>query len=216
MSNTFERSEVTGIVRDSTGMAFIPATRRPDGTMRKARRVKPGFVPAEETKMYESKGAFNKRTAGIPGLSSSQPPTLNGVAMTTSTPSGGEMSKVARKNQKKREARKMKREKKELEDIEQQVRDVRESGVEKVVEITERLNEVAVTQKPKGEVDKAKKIKGLKKKLRQIEELQKKVDGGEVLEDLQKEKVGKKEEWEKELEQLEKEIAEEGGEDKKE
>ena len=55
--------------------------------------------------------------------------------------------------------------------------------------------------------------------MRQIEELQKKVDGGEVLEDLQKEKIGKREQWEKELEQLEKEMVEEegeGGEDKKE
>ena len=59
----------------------------------------------------------------------------------------------------------------------------------------------------------------MKKKLRQIEELQKKVDGGEVLEDLQKEKMGKREQWEEELEQLEKEMVEEegeGGEDKKE
>ena len=59
-------------------------------------------------------------------------------------------------------------------------------------------------------------MKGLKKKLRQIEELQKKVDDGEVLEDLQMEKMGKREQWQEELEQLEKEVLEEevGGGDK--
>ena len=63
-------------IADSEGQTlkesgWIPATRRRDGTWRKARRVKEGYVPPDEAEKYESKSTqwMKNQSNAIPGAS---------------------------------------------------------------------------------------------------------------------------------------------------
>ncbi|KAK4548948.1 hypothetical protein LTR36_008721 [Oleoguttula mirabilis] len=88
----------SGIRKLSNGEAIIPASTRPDGSMRKEIRVKPGYKPPEDVEVYKNRtadGWKNRGKGGVPGATPTEeklPPHKAAAA--------------ANKNAKRREARK--------------------------------------------------------------------------------------------------------------
>lgn len=184
----------SGIVTDATsGERHIPESVRSDGTTRKAIKIRPGFQPAEDVKLYRARNAVaqrERRRIGIPGVeapkdenpqapeaSSATKDTNSSATLswrrddsntsTTPTPTPS-TSAASNKNAKRREARK----KAKSTDL----------GDAALVETTNpEKTEAPRAEEVDTEVEREKKVRNLKKKLKQAKDLRTKKDEGQGL-----------------------------------
>lgn len=66
-------SSKAGIKIDKDGNRIIPSSVRPDGTLRKAIKVRPGFTPPEDVEVYKNRTAEawkSRGKCGVPGAES--------------------------------------------------------------------------------------------------------------------------------------------------
>lgn len=175
----------SGITVSKTGESVIPSSVRPDGSVRKEIRVKPGYKPPEDVEVYKNRtaeGFRNKGKTGVPGAEGVQIP---------------EPSAATNKNAKRREARKKAaaattKDSDDTEKLKAKVKDWNNfangpsnSSETKVVENGAQNEEAALD--PQAEM--AKEARKLSKKLRQARELKDKKEQGDALLPEQFEKV---------------------------
>ncbi|KAF1945817.1 hypothetical protein EJ02DRAFT_451233 [Clathrospora elynae] len=177
-----------GITTSASGERHIPSSVRPDGSLRKEIRVRPGYRPPEDVEVYKNRtaeGFRNRGKAGVPGadgLKSEEDPSKS--------------SPAANKNAKRREARKK---------AAAAAGDGKDEDKDNVNPVQSKGKETAKPE-PENVVDpeaeKDKDAKKLMKKLRQARDLKDKKDKGDKLLPEQFEKVIKINELIRQLETL--------------
>ena len=194
----------SGIQTAPTGERHIPASTRPDGTLRKEIKIRPGYRPPEDVEVYKNTFAEAWKTRGsgdIPGAA-----TLKEAQVDE------EKGGAAGKNAKRREARKKAKAAEGGEKEEGVTEDQKNPGQAVLTprSSNKKTNGQAAAAAPAPEAEaeedpeaeKEKQARALKKKLRQARELKEKKDSGEGLLPEQFAKVIKIQELIRQLDQL--------------
>jgi partner of Y14 and mago protein len=188
-SSTTPVKSIAGI-QDKDDARVIPMTRRPDGTYRKERKIRPGYTPPEDVAKYTNRVLDSARPA--PGPSPLAPPVSN-------TPK----TKAQLKNDK----RKAKRKDEQanggvMGDAETEAPSVEQK--QGPIPITTPSSDATTNTVAASEssVDPEKKLRALNKKLRQAEQLKERQEKGEEMLSEQLEKISKLDELQTQIAEL--------------
>lgn len=201
----------SGVV-NRNGSKLIAASFRPDGSVRKERKVRPGYTPPEDIGRFKvpSVGEQGKGEVVIPGRGKE----IGGSGLVSGEVEDDmEVSKTAKKNEKRRMKRMQEREHKlddlinggtlDLDNARSDNTEIHLDTVQLCIDKIHLGSEVSVDRKlSSAALDIEKKLKATRKKLRQIELLEMKVAQGEDLEKTQREKISRKGEVEREVAEL--------------
>lgn len=182
----------SGIQTFADGQAYIPSSKRADGSTRKEIKVRPGYKPPEDVERYKSRTAetWRSRGTGIPGADED-----------VDQKDGAE---VKSKNAKRREAARRKKES----DVQETTENV-EDGIAVLsvqdanVAITPATEPLTEAQDTEQDAERQKKIRNHLKKLKAVRELKSKRAAGEKLSADQLVKISKENEIIRDLVKLE-------------
>lgn len=181
----------SGIQTAADGQAYIPSSRRADGSTRKEIKVRPGYRPPEDVETYKSRSAeaWRTRETLVPGADSA---------------SLDEISTEAKsKNAKRREAARKKKEQEAL-----QIPGSLEDSIgaldvqERTVMAQEDMQTPVTVVQSEQDLERQKKIRNHLKKLRAVRELKAKKSSGEKLSADQVIKIAKEQEIVRDLVKL--------------